>query len=178
MARRLFHCRRLTVGRPVVNLLHPQLPLDQPQQLLGVDRLEQEIHHAQVHGIDRVAYMCVARDNDDRHRRPSRIPDLPDQIQSVARRHPQIGDQQRNGGPGFQQVHGTGAASSGYATDVVEAQDFGKDFSSILVVIHDQHSLWRLRWRGKHYLIEGFALFITQNVVIEHTRLIFPSTSF
>nr|GFD54157.1 hypothetical protein [Tanacetum cinerariifolium] len=98
---------------------------------------------------------------------PIRIADLANQVQPVARRHAQIGDQQRNGRSRLEQMHGTGAARSRNAADVVEAEDLGKNFPGILVVIDDQHPLWRLRWRREHHLIEGFTLFITQNVVIE-----------
>jgi hypothetical protein len=50
-------------------LRHSQFAFHQTQQLLGVDGFEQKVHHAQVHGVDRVTYVGVPRYDNDRQLR-------------------------------------------------------------------------------------------------------------
>jgi len=109
--------------------------------LLGIDGFEQEVHHAQVHGINGIAHAGVAGNDDDRQLRAIGFAHLADQVQAAARHHAQVGNQQRDGFARLKQMQGAIATGCGQATDIVEAEDFRQHFTRFPVVVDDQHPL-------------------------------------
>ena len=140
---------------------------DQTEQLARINRLEQKIHHAQMHRRDRVFHISITRHNDDRHRRPHRLTHLPNQLKPTDMPHAQIGDHQPDRRFLLQHLQRSLATGCGQATNAVQRENLRQQLPGVLVVINDQYTLrWKIRF--EHDCTERFSLGIAQNIVVGH----------
>ncbi len=139
----------------------------QRQQLARINRLEQKIHHAQMHRRNRVFHIGIARDDDDRHRRPHRFAHLANQLKTTDMAHAQIGDDQPDQRLFLKHLQRRFATGSGQATNAVQRENLRQQLPGVLVVIDDQYALrWKIRF--EHDCTERFSLGIAQNIVVGH----------
>lgn len=140
---------------------------DQTEQLARINRLEQKIHHAQMHCRNRVFHIGIAGNNDDRHRRPHRLTHLADQLEAIDIAHAQIRDHQPNRGFFSEHLQRRFTTGSGHATNAVQRENLRQQLPGVLVVINDQYTLrWKIRF--EHDCTERFSLGIAQNIVVGH----------
>ncbi|CAI8750129.1 hypothetical protein EMIT093MI4_150002 [Pseudomonas sp. IT-93MI4] len=140
---------------------------DQAQQLHRINRLEQKIHHAQMHRRDGVLHIGIAGNNDDRQRRPHRFAYLADQVQAIDVAHAQIRDHQANRGFFREHLQCGFTAGRSHATNTVQRENLRQQLPGVLVVIDDQYTL-RRQVGFEHYSAERFTLGVAQNIVVGH----------
>ena len=139
----------------------------QRQQLARINRLEQKIHHAQMHRRNRVFHISITRNNDDRHRCPHRFAHLPNQLEAIDIAHAQIRDHQPNRGFFREHLQRSLATGRGHAAYAVQRENLRQQLPGVLVVINDQYTLrWQVRF--EHDCTERFPLGIAQNIVVGH----------
>ncbi len=139
----------------------------QTEQLARINRLEQKIHHAQMHRRNRILHIGITGNNDDRHRRPYRFAYLPYQFKPTDVAHAQIGDDQPDRRLFFKHLQRCLTTGCSHATNAIQRKNLRQQLTSILVVVNDQYTL-RRQIRFEHDCTERFPLGIAQNIVVGH----------